>query len=64
MISYPSDITFVMGAPKDSSHCDGSFEYPQHMFWLKSKIIFKSMLIWCSHLIMLCLGSSDSLCYK
>ena len=24
------------GCPKDSSHPDGYFEYPQHMFWLKN----------------------------
>ena len=24
---------------KDLSHCDGHFEYPQHMFWLRNKKI-------------------------
>ena len=29
------------GCSKDPSHRDGSFEYPQHMFWLRNKkIIF------------------------
>ena len=30
------------GCSKEPSHRDGSFEYPQHMFWLrnKKKIIF------------------------
>ena len=23
--------------PKEVSHRDGSFEYPQHMFWLRNK---------------------------
>ena len=26
-----------MGAQKNPSHWDGSFEYPQHMFWLRNK---------------------------
>ena len=25
------------GCSKEPSHRDGSFEYPQHMFWLKNK---------------------------
>ena len=25
------------GGPKELSHGDGSFEYPQHMFWLRNK---------------------------
>ena len=25
------------GFPKEPSHRDGSFEYPQHMFWLRNK---------------------------
>ena len=25
------------GCPKEPSHRDGSFEYPQHMFWLRNK---------------------------
>ena len=24
---------------KELSHCDSSFEYPQHMFWLRDKKI-------------------------
>ena len=32
LFSYPSVKTCVVGA-----HRDGSFEYPQHMFWLKNK---------------------------
>ena len=27
------------GFPKEPSHRDGSFEYPQHMFWLRNKQI-------------------------
>ena len=29
------DICF--GRSKEPSHRDGSFEYPQHMFWLRNK---------------------------
>ena len=25
------------GCSKETSHRDGSFEYPQHMFWLRNK---------------------------
>ena len=25
------------GCSKEPSHLDGSFEYPQHMFWLRNK---------------------------
>ena len=25
------------GCSKELSHCDGSFEYPQHIFWLRNK---------------------------
>ena len=25
------------GCSKEPSHRDGSFEYPQHMFWLRNK---------------------------
>ena len=31
MFSYPSVLTYVSGA-----HCHGSFEYPQHKFWLRN----------------------------
>ena len=27
------------GCSKEPSHRDGSFEYPQHMFWLRNKKI-------------------------
>ena len=26
-----------LGCSKEPSHRDGSFEYPQHMFWLRNK---------------------------
>ena len=28
------------GCSKEQSHQDGSFEYPQHMFWLRNKTFF------------------------
>ena len=30
------------GCLKEPSHCDGSFEYPQHIFWLRNKKIMFS----------------------
>ena len=34
-------FNICFGFSKEQPHCDGSFEYPQHMFWLRNKkIIF------------------------
>ena len=30
-------LNMCFGCSKEPSHRDGSFEYPQHMFWLRSK---------------------------
>ena len=30
-------VSICFGCSNELSHCDGSFEYPQHMFWLKNK---------------------------
>ena len=30
-------LNLCFGCSKEPSHRDGSFEYPQHMFWLKNK---------------------------
>ena len=38
-IFLPSSFNICFGCSKEPSHWDGSFEYPQHMFWLKSKKI-------------------------
>ena len=35
------------GYSKELSHWDGSFEYPQHMFWLRTKKIKFSLLTLC-----------------
>ena len=36
-LSINFDMCF--GCSKEPSHRDGSFEYPQHMFWLRNKKI-------------------------
>ena len=30
-------LNMCFGCSKESSHWDGSFEYPQHMLWLRNK---------------------------
>ena len=30
-------LYMCFGCSKEPSHRDGSFEYPQHMFWLRNK---------------------------
>ena len=40
-IFLPIHFNICFGCTKEPSHWEGSFEYPQHMFWLKyKKIIF------------------------
>ena len=40
-IFLPITFSICFGCSKEPSHWDGSFEYPQHMFWLRNKkIIF------------------------
>ena len=40
-IFLPIIFSICFLCSKESSHGDGSFEYPQHMFWLRNKkIIF------------------------
>ena len=38
-ISLSSSFNICFGCSKEPSHWDGSFEYPQHMFWLRNKKI-------------------------
>ena len=38
-ISLPISLNICFGCPKEPSHWDGSFEYPQHMFWFRNKKI-------------------------
>ena len=35
-ISLPSNLNISAGHSKEHSHRDSSFEYPQHMFWLRN----------------------------
>ena len=37
IFSYSSVLTYVLDAQKEPSHRDGSFEYPQHMYWFRNK---------------------------
>ena len=41
-IFLPIIFSICFGCSKDPPHRDGSFEYPQHMFWLKNK----NFLLW------------------
>ena len=37
-ISLPINFNISLGCSKERSHCNGSFEYPQHVrFWLKKQ---------------------------
>ena len=36
-ISSPISLNICSGCSKETSHQDGSFEYTQHMFWLRNK---------------------------
>ena len=38
-IFLPILFGICFGCSKEPSHWDGSFEYPQHMFWLRNKKI-------------------------
>ena len=39
MISLAINLNMCFGCSKVPSHGDGSFEYTQHMFWLRNKKI-------------------------
>ena len=41
-LSISKNICF--GCSKELSHWDGSFEYPQHMFWLRNKKKYFSIM--------------------
>ena len=36
-VFLPMNLTIWFVCSKEPSHRDGSFEYPQHMFWLRNK---------------------------
>ena len=45
-IFLPIILSICFGCSKEPSHWDGSFEHPQHMFWLRNKkIIFCCTLL-------------------
>ena len=45
-IFLPINFDIYFGCSKEASHQDSSFEYPQHMFWLRNKkIIFWNTLL-------------------
>ena len=48
IIFLPINLSVCFGCSKEPSHRDGSFEYPQHMFWVRNKeTIFQlRSLIW------------------
>ena len=37
IIFLPINLYMCFGCAKEPSHRDGSFEYPQHLFWLRNK---------------------------
>ena len=37
LVFLPISLNICFGCSKELSHQDGSFEYPQHMFWLRNK---------------------------
>ena len=37
IIFLPIILNMCFGCSKEPSHPDGSFDYPQHMFWLRNK---------------------------
>ena len=38
-VSLPISFNMCFGCSKEPFHLDGSFEYPQHMLWLRNKKI-------------------------
>ena len=37
IIFLPISLNMCFGCSNEPSHWDGSFEYPQHMFWMRNK---------------------------
>ena len=50
-------VNMCFGCPKEPSHRDGSFEYPQHMFWLRNKNFFFRYVLLSGGLLPMYLGS-------
>ena len=52
VIGVGSDLKYMFWYSKEPSHQKGSFEYPQHVFWLTNrKKIVLSYLIWPRHVM-------------
>ena len=68
-IENDEKVQLCFGCTKETSHSDDSFEYPQHMFWMRNKDISFPIrtLIWRpTHLFEMpftCLFS-DIICWK
>ena len=46
IIFLPINLNMCFDGSKEPSHWDGSFEYPQHMFWMRNKeIVFHYTLL-------------------
>ena len=46
LVSLPINLNMCFGCSKEPSHGEGSFEFPQHMFWLRNKkTIFQYVLL-------------------
>ena len=45
-IFLPIIFSICFGCSKEPSHWDGSFEYTQHMFWLRNKKIISYLKAW------------------
>ena len=59
-------LNICFGCSKEPSHQDGSFEYPQHMFWLRNKKnnFYLRTLIWgpeFSYLLILLIAAASAL---
>ena len=63
IVFLPININVCFGCSKELSHRDGSFEYPQHMFWLRSKIFFFFQIHVFSY-IEVCISNIQGINYK
>ena len=62
-VATTAGLTVCFGCSKEPSHSDGSFEYPQNMFWLRKR----KLLFWYALLTKGLIGMHlviSELCYK
>ena len=60
IIFLPINLNICLGCSKELSHRDGSFEYPQHMFWMgnkKNNFLIRTLIM---RQLMYCSGLSRS----